>query len=346
MIPDDALMRYWLEHEYAESMKPYLVCTHPESKAPFGQQELLPIDPDSISRQGDSPLWWVRPRQAPSRHVRFLMDCNQKVDYGGVEERDLLANGHGLELVACQISRLKEKMVEQDLQNLLQLCMGAQYFTVLTSDYFPCSSQLAVKLCLFYAHVVLGEHDLATQIYRQHQPYIDSICCRLNSTAGLIFANIRCLYFLRTGFSARYILPVNQSLVEHSKLAGHKILTGILLLNQARLCRILGDFNSSISLLEETFSKLSHIPSFKLRLYLVLQLASITRDKNRVVQTLNNIRRAHSDSYQCFGWRIAKLLEPEADADMLLGEWSSFLSEVFLSGTSLSSLLRKVTSLQ
>lgn len=339
MNPDDLLMRYWLEHEYAEPIKPYLTCSHLQDLCRSDQQDWLISHPHSSPLDGFRGLWSHRPRLAPGSYVRYLISSKRFLGFQSADPKAVLANGEGLSLVAYQITRLRQHSDAQELQALLQLCMGAQYSSVVISDYFPCSDDPGVKLAQFYSYVVLGDQDRARYLYQQIEPLIDSICLRLNTTAGLIFSNIRSLYLLRSGLSAADVLPINQLLVKHGTQIGHRTLTAILLLNQARLNRILGYQKDSINLLEESFATLSDIASFKLRLYYVLQLALICGRRDELLDVLFRVVLENPDVHQCFGWRIARLMTNRLDADMVTGLWSSTLSEALLQRGSVALLL-------
>ena len=343
--PAESKMRYWLEHEYEEQTKPYLICNHPDALGPYGQHEWLLSHTHSETSGSHSGRWSHRPRNAAADYVRYLVSSGQRLDQADESLEEILARGEGLSLVANQITRLCRQFDEQHLHNLLSLCMGAQYFSVLAADYFPCKSHPAVKLCLFYSYVVLGQQAKAQSLYKEIEPLVDTVCCHINTTAGLVYSNIRCLYLLRCGLSARDVLPINRLLVRQSLQIGHKTFTAILLLNQARLYRILVDQKSSIQLLEESFVLLSEMASFKLRLYYVLQLAMIRGQKQELLEAIYKVRTEQHDGFQCFGWRIARLIQDDVNADMILGDWSGSISKRLMSDNTVDLLLQQLLAI-
>lgn len=342
MNQDEQLMRFWLEHEYTEEITPYLICSHPNAIGPYGQHEWLICYTNDVGSEFARSHWNHRPRYALADFVSYLIRSGHTPNYSHDDLKTILDKGQGLSFVADQIIRLEQDFCEDRLQRLLQLCMGAQYFSVVAADYFPFKNHPSVKLARFYAYVALDQQDNARTLYKEIESLINSICCQLNSTAGLVFSNIRCLYLLRSGINAGDVLAINQLLVAHSTNIGHETLAAILLLNQARLNRILGNQERAISLLEESFGMINDITSFKLRLYYVLQLALIKGQQEELLDILNKVRNRTSDVLQCFGWRIAKQMVRSDRADMILGAWSRSLSAVLMRGSSVNILLKQL----
>ena len=345
MKRDQHLTRYWLEHEYASGLKPYLISGNSYAKKYRADDEAMSSKREVVCRHGITQSQWLyRDANIPAAYVYDLIRRKSRCKCGDMNQDKCLSNGDGLKLVAAHIACLQEDPHSECFQFLLKLCMGAQYFSIVTSDYFPHRDQPAVKVCRFYAHVVLGEQNKATMLYADIGRLVESRCLDPRDASGLILANIRSLFLLRSGEPVNKILEINKLLVAYSKTMRDEPLTAILLLNQARLNRVLGMTNRAISNLEESYLIAKSIPGFKIRLYYLMQLALVKEQQNSLLDVIDSLRGRAKDGdvFEGFGWRIAKLLKPAIKADMMMGIWPQLLSDALMDSVDLSVLLAQL----
>jgi hypothetical protein len=326
----DSPTKYWLEHEYADGTWPYFTCGDWRGLEKFEELEIGNDTNDINSNNCNTKRAWLyRPRDNAAAHVQSLINNPELIHWRGKNEIEILANGDGLKFVAAEINHINKHMQIERMLPLLKFCMGAQYFSIITSKYFPGSNMPAVKVCKFYAYVVLGKQARAEKLYKEVGHLIDSRCSCFRDGTSLILANIRCLFQLRSGTPATIVLAQNENLVDYSKSTNDKFLSAILLLNQARLRRIVGMTDCAIEKLEESYTIVKSLNSFKIVLYYLLQL-SVIRGEHKGFLNMIERMRLYSDncSTEAFGWRIAKLMRPDLQAEIIMGEWPLPLTDI------------------
>ena len=337
---------FWLKHEYSDGIQSYLVCPDSMGRGLYGQTELTYLLYDEGRENSYRSDWYCRSRSGPANYVRGLLASPSKIENKTDAANYYLKLGDGLKYAAALIMDYSFRKQNESLNELLMLCMGAQYFTLVTSDFFPAKELIAVKISRFYANVVLGEQEKAHKLFMEVSNTIETISNQQHTRSSIILGNIRSLFFLRSGAEIKTILEINKLLVEKSRNLGDNSLTAILLLNRARLTRLQGQTSKAINILHESFSLINDINLFKIKFYYALQSAVFTARMPQLIEKLESCRAYFGGDLECFGWRIAKLLKPNAKADMLMGVWPMRLSEICLMGTSPNYILEEILSLE
>lgn len=338
--------KYWLEHEYADGTWPYLTCGDWRGLERFEKLENGSDTNVVNSINCNTKIAWLyRPRDNAAAHVQSLIKNPELIHWRGKNEIEILANGDGLKFVAAEIHHINKHMQIERMVSLLKFCMGAQYFSIINSKYFPGTNMPAVKVCKFYACVVLGKQARAEKLYKEVGHLIDSRCSSSRDGTSLIFANIRCLFQLRSGTPASILFAQYEQLVDYSKLTNDKFLGAILLLNQARLSRIVGMTDCAIEKLEESYAIVKSLNKFKIVLYYLLQLSVIRGEHKGFLNMIERMRLySNNCSTEAFGWRIAKLIRPDLQAEILMGEWPLPLTDIMKdSDNNLSTLFESFT---